>query len=84
MIHLFIFCSLKPYFEEIFVMNIIRIIAGSLELLCKKNTLGLSFELFDPKNENNPAFISLDKFYKTITYGYGPEILYYGFHQMIK
>ncbi|CAB4481270.1 unnamed protein product [Rhizophagus irregularis] len=56
--------------------------ADSLELLCEKNTLGLSSKLFDPNNVSNPAFTSLNPYYKIITYGYGPEILYYGFNKM--
>ncbi|GBB98662.1 hypothetical protein RclHR1_32920002 [Rhizophagus clarus] len=56
--------------------------ADSLELLCEKNILGLSYKLFDPNNADNPKFVSLNPFYKAITYGYGPEILYYGTAKM--
>jgi hypothetical protein len=31
---------------------------------------------------SNPAFTSLNPYYKIVTYGYGPEILYYGFNKM--
>jgi hypothetical protein len=63
-------------------MNIIHTIADKLGLLCEKNALRLSSQLFDPKNVNNPTFHSLNQHYKAITYGYGPEILYYRCRQM--
>ena len=48
----------------------------------EKNALGLSSKLFDPNNKSNLAFTSLNPYYKIITYGYGPEILYYGVSNM--
>lgn len=75
----FVFLFFKTIF---FVTDIIRVIADSLELLCEKNTLGLSSKLFDSNNVSNPAFTSLNPYYKIITYEYGPKILYYGFNKM--
>ncbi|CAG8734666.1 19790_t:CDS:2, partial [Rhizophagus irregularis] len=69
-------------FEKMPVLETAVDLADSLELLCEKNTLGLSSKLFDPNNVSNPAFTSLNPYYKIITYGYGPEILYYGFNKM--
>ncbi|PKY58250.1 hypothetical protein RhiirA4_449228 [Rhizophagus irregularis] len=73
------------YMDQVHFNNVpatLALITGYKPVLETAVDLGLFSKLFDPNNVSNPAFTSLNPYYKIITYGYGPEILYYGFNKM--